>query len=91
MGSKVTFDPTTRIIQVDQAPVDGVVNLDVKVDLYSDGKEDWVSEANLITYPYPIRSVGGDPLPGEENSLLAPADGDSVLTIGSTTSIGSSD
>lgn len=66
MGSKVTFDPTTRIIQVDQAPVDGVVNLDVKVDLYSDGKEDWVSEANLITYPYPIRSVGGDPLPGDK-------------------------
>lgn len=66
MGSKVTFDPTTRIIQVDQAPVDGVVDLDVKIDLYSDGKEDWVSEANLIPYPFPIRSVGGDPLPGDK-------------------------
>ena len=66
MGSKVTFDPTTRIIQVDEAPVDGVVDIDVKIDLYSDGKEDWVSDVNLIKYTFPIRSVGGDPLPGDK-------------------------
>lgn len=66
MGSKVTFDPTTRIIQVDDAPVGGVVELDVKIDLYSDGKEDWVSDVDLIKYAFPIRSVGGDPLPGDK-------------------------
>ena len=44
MGQKVTFYPVTQIIQVDIAPVDGVIDLDVKVDLYSDGKEDWITK-----------------------------------------------
>ena len=64
MGAKVTFDPTTKIIQVTEAPIGGVVNLDVKVDLYSDGKEDWRASATLFKYRFPIRAVGGDPLPG---------------------------
>lgn len=66
MGVRVTFDPTTKIIQVTEAPVGGVVNLDVKVDLYSDGKEDWRASASLFKYRFPIRAVGGDPLPGSK-------------------------
>ena len=66
MGQKVTFDPINKIIQVDQAPVGGEVNIDVKIDLYSDGKEDWRADPNLFKYRFPIRSVGGDPLPGSK-------------------------
>lgn len=66
MGSKVTFDPITKIIQIDEAPVDGVVEIDVKIDLYSDGKEDWVSTPSLTMISFPIRNVGGDPLPGDK-------------------------
>lgn len=68
MGAKVTFDPATRIIQVDSAPVldgsDWVVDLDVKVDLYSDGKEDWKSDADLNRLQFAFASSGGDPKPG---------------------------
>jgi len=70
MGVKVTFDPITKIIQVDQAPAGGYVDLDVKVDLYSDGKEDWITDPNLTKIPFPIRSVGGDPI-SETESLGA--------------------
>jgi hypothetical protein len=63
MGLKVTFDPITKIIQIDTAPVLGVVNLDIKIDLYSDGKEDWRADANLFKYRYPVRTVGGDLTP----------------------------
>jgi len=67
MGQKVTFYPITQIVQVDIAPVDGVIDFDVKIDLYSDGKEDWITDSNLTKVIFPIRSVGGDPLP--EGSL----------------------
>lgn len=64
MATKVTFNPTTKIITVTQAPVSGVVNIDVKIDLYSDGKEDWKTDASLTKFRFPIRAVGGNPLPG---------------------------
>lgn len=71
MGNKVTFDPVTKIIQVDEAPVlvdgDWVVNLDIKVDLFSDGKEDWLADPTLSKLIFPLRSVGGDPLPGSKS------------------------
>ena len=70
MGLKKTADPVTRIIQVDIAPVleagDYVIDLDVQVDLYSDLKEDWVSTPALRKLKFPIRAVGGDPLPGSK-------------------------
>ena len=66
MGEKVTFNPYTRIIQVDLAPTDGVVALDVKADLYSDGKEDWRADNTLNKLTFPIRVVGGQPLPGSK-------------------------
>lgn len=68
MGAKVTFDPLTRIITVTQAPdVNGDIFLDVKVDLYSDGKEDWVANENLRRLAFPVVSVGGNPLPGAKS------------------------
>ncbi len=68
MAAKVSFDTTTRIITITQAPVlengDWVVDIDVKVDLYSDGKEDWLASETLRKLVYPISSVGGNPTVG---------------------------
>lgn len=68
MGEKVTFDPLTRIITIDEAPDgNGEVFIDVKVDLYSDGKEDWVATENLRRLNFPIEAVGGQDLPGSKS------------------------
>ena len=68
MGLKATFDPLTRIITVTSAPVlengEWVIDFDVKTDLYSDGKEDWVTTEQLRRLKFPVRSVGGDALVG---------------------------
>ena len=60
---KVTFDGPNKLILVNE----GVTELDVKVDLYSDWKE-WVNENpdDLIdsVYLQAFRGVGGEPLPG---------------------------
>lgn len=70
MGNKVTFDGVNKIIQVDTAPtlVDGdlVVELDIKIDVYSDGKEDWKTDATLNKLKFPVSAVGGNPLPGSK-------------------------
>jgi hypothetical protein len=67
MGEKVSFDEINKIINVTIAPdVDGEIFIDVKTDLYSDGKEDWVNNENLRKFVFPISAVGGNPLPGEK-------------------------
>lgn len=91
MGEKVTFYPITKIIQIDISPVDGIVNLNVKIDLYSDGKEDWITDATLTKIPFPIRSVGGDPLPAgralgatfflDNAWKIRPYEGDHILNV----------
>jgi hypothetical protein len=67
MAAKATFDPVNRIIQLTEmpAPLDGedTVLVDVQVDLYSDGKEDWVADETLRRLKFPIRAVGGDDTP----------------------------
>ena len=60
MANKVLFDPITKIIEVTEAPVSGTVSIDFKIDVYSDGKEDWVTNPTLNKIKFPIRSVGGD-------------------------------
>lgn len=64
MAAKVTFDPVNRSIIVTQAPVGGVIVLDVKVDLYSDGKEDWLATPSLQKLKFPIEPIGGNLVPG---------------------------
>lgn len=70
MGNKVTFDGVNKIVQVTQAPslVGGewIVDLDVKVDVYSDGKEDWLADSTLNKLRYPVEAIGGQPLPGSK-------------------------
>lgn len=62
IGAKATFDATTKIIQLTEAPSNGLVEFDIKIDLYSDGKEDWITTPNLTKLPFPLRPVGGDPI-----------------------------
>ena len=67
MGQKVTFDEINKIIDITQAPDgDGEIFIDVKQDLYSDGKEDWVVTETLRKFIFPIVAVGGNPLPGSK-------------------------
>lgn len=64
MGLKVTFDPVEYRIVVTTVPISGVITLNFKVDVYSDGKEDWLASVALARNEFPIRAVGGEPLPG---------------------------
>ena len=54
---KVTFDGANRIIRVN----DGVTELDIKIDIYSDWKE-WVYSFSDNAFWLPaVRAIGGDP------------------------------
>lgn len=64
MGAKATFDAIARVITLTEAPAGGKVTVDVKVDLYSDAKEDWLADPVLNRHRFPFRVVGGDDLPG---------------------------
>lgn len=67
MGEKVTFNSVTKIITIDEAPDgNGDVIINVRQDLYSDGKEDWVSTESLRRVQFPITAVGGNPTPGDK-------------------------
>lgn len=66
MGAKVTYDWANKIIQVDVAPVGGSVEIDIKEDIYSDGKQDWKDDADLNKFRFPVTPVGGDLLPGSK-------------------------
>ena len=61
MAVKVTVDLSNKLIIVNN----GITSLDAEVDLYSDLKEDWVTNASgELGFEFPFRTVGGDPLPG---------------------------
>ncbi len=70
MAAKVTFTVPEKIIYIHSAPVqegsDWVIDIDVKEDLYSDGKEDWRTGGVLTGFDFPLRAVGGDALPGSK-------------------------
>jgi len=57
-----TFDGDNLIITL-SAVVDGVLTVDVKIDLYSDWKE-WVKITGNAKYPQAFRPDGGAPLSG---------------------------
>ena len=62
MASPLEYDPTTRIIQVVAAPVGGVVTLDVVRDVYSDAKEQWLTDPVLRRLRFPYTAIGGEPI-----------------------------
>jgi len=60
--SMVKFDvDTTNKLFIAKA---GVTSFDVKVDLYSDAKEHWLSGGTVFGFDFPIRTIGGDPTSG---------------------------
>ena len=61
MGTKITFDPIKRKFVCDGPPVGGVIEIDLQVDLYSDGKEDWISDGTLDVMRFPVDALGGNP------------------------------
>lgn len=54
---KVTFDGPNKIIRVN----DGVTELDIKVDIFSDWKEWVITRAENAYWLPAVRSIGGDP------------------------------
>ena len=60
MAAKLTYDTTNKLFILNT----GVTSLDVKVDLYSDAKEDWLSDSSLTKFKFPIESVGGQSIGG---------------------------
>lgn len=57
---KFTVDTTNKLFIVKP----GITSFDVLVDLYSDAKEHWLADSVAIGFDFPIRAVGGNPLPG---------------------------
>lgn len=61
MATNISYDTDKRIIYVTTSPVNGELTLDVKVDIYSDMKEDWQSNDALNKLKFPLSEpVGGN-------------------------------
>lgn len=65
MGAKVTAHADTRLIEITEAPSSGFVTLDVVTDIYSDLKEDWLTDPLLQVLRFPLRSFG-DPIGAQQ-------------------------
>lgn len=97
MGAKAFFNTATRTIELLEAPTNGVVSVDLRVDIYSDGKEDWELNSNEERrHRFPIstaesagrQTTGGREEPtffrlknGTEGWRILPYDADHDLTI----------
>lgn len=57
------YNPLTKVLTLDQAPVSGIVTLDVLTDLYSDAKVQWLNDSALNKFVFPWAVSGGEPLP----------------------------
>ncbi len=60
MAEKMTYDPGNKLFILNS----GVVDYDVVVDLYSDAKEDWMTDALLNKFRFPIIAIGGQAIGG---------------------------
>ena len=60
MAQKLTYDTTNKLFILNA----GVVSLDAKVDLYSDVKEDWLSDSSLTKFKFPMQAIGGQSIGG---------------------------
>jgi hypothetical protein len=69
MAAHIDYDTDLRVIYVTTAPTGGVLTLDVQVDIFSDMKEDWKTDANLNKLKFPLSEpVGGNVIvPGSKN------------------------
>lgn len=58
---KISFDTASKEILITAVPdSDGVIDFDVQVDLYSDGKEMWLADAALKKFDFPVLAQGGN-------------------------------
>lgn len=60
MATKMTYDPTNKLFLLNS----GVVDFDVVVDLYSDAKEDWMTDSLLNKFRFPMIAIGGQAIGG---------------------------
>src|SRR3989304_1688637 len=60
MAAKLTTSTSDKLFILNS----GVTTLDIKVDLYSDVKEDWKDNAELNKFRFPIIAVGGQSIGG---------------------------
>lgn len=97
MAAKVTFDVINRRIEITEPPVNGVSTIDLRVDIYSDGKADWELNANderAHRFPFITSETAGQETSGGrtepvffrlrngvEGWRILPYDADHVLTI----------
>src|SRR3990167_9157428 len=87
MAAKFTVDTTNKLFILNT----GVTTLDVKIDLYSDAKEDWKDNASLNKFMFPITAVGGQSIGGGQTISpyyilqygwkIKPQEADHTLTI----------
>lgn len=71
MGEKMSVDRVNKVFEITEAPtlVDGelVLKFDIKIDLYSDAKEDWLADSALRIRKFPLSAVGGNPTVGSKS------------------------
>jgi len=61
MAAHLDYDTDKRVIYVTTAPTGGTFTLDVRIDVYSDMKEDWKTDATLNRFKFPLAEpVGGN-------------------------------
>ena len=72
MAVHIDYDTDARVIYVTTAPTAEQLTLDVQVDIFSDMKEDWQSDAALNKLKFPLSGpVGGNTIvPGSK--LISP-------------------
>lgn len=55
MAAKMTYDTTSKLFILKN----GVTSFDAVVDLYSDAKEDWLTNSLLNKFRFPLVAIGG--------------------------------
>lgn len=61
--AKFIFNGTDKTIYGDYNPVGGSIDIDIKIDLYSEWKK-WVRENDNAKYEQAFSTTGGDPISG---------------------------
>ncbi len=56
----MTYDTGKRLFILNS----GIISIDVVVDLYSDAKEDWKTDATLNKFKFPMIAIGGQGIGG---------------------------
>lgn len=60
MAQKMTYIPGNKLFVLNS----GVIDFDVVVDLYSDAKEDWLTDTVLNKFKFPLLAIGGQAIGG---------------------------